>query len=227
MASIRALSFPWNLFRCAPRGFAKCTAGTSADSPAPRWRAPRPPPRAYRSGSEASRASPSPACSPRRGSAAMRRGAGGGGTGGGVEDERVRVRSRELADRSLGSRAGGGGGAGARAGETARGGVEARTCPSVLRTTCAYTARLLKNTFRWCNRSPTAMARVAIARAREEVGGASGTRARAARRGIAAGHRVGHARRDCRAARFPQAEFSVLVVVARILEFRFSALRGT
>jgi hypothetical protein len=33
--------------------------------------------------------------------------------------------------------------------------------------------------------------------------------------------------RDVTAAPFPQAQFSVLVVVARILEFRFSALRGT
>ena len=124
----------------------------------------------------------------------MRRGRGGGGYG-----RRGRGRARQgaiaRARRSLARFARGRGGGG----ETARGGVEARTCPSVLRTTCAYTARLLKNTFRWCNRSPTAMARVAIARAREEVGGASGTRARAARRGLAAGHRVGHARRDCRA----------------------------
>ena len=160
----------------------------------------------YRSGSEASRASPSPACSPRRGSAAMRR--GGGGTGAGSRTSASGC-DRASRNRSLGSRAGG---AGARAGkETARGGVR-HACPSVLRTTCAYTARLLKNTFRWCNRSPTAMARVAIARAREEVGGASGTRARAARRGIAAGHRVGHARRDCRAAG------------SRRLSFRFSLL---
>lgn len=37
-----------------------------------------------------------------------------------------------------------------------------RTCPSVLRMTCAYTKRLLKKSFSWCIRSPIARVRVTL-----------------------------------------------------------------